>query len=96
MKKIKLESNTDFIFILPNKQPTQLINKNEKYTNKFIIDIPIIRSEINRQNIGNNIPKYLFLKLIIEKSATAVIGVKFGGCGISLDEIAIIIIATTK
>ena len=46
--------------------------------------------------MGNNIPKYLFLKLIIENSATAVIGVKFGGCGISLDEIAIIIIATTK
>ena len=60
MKKIKLESKTDFIFILPKKQPTQLINKNEKYINKLIIDIPIIRSDINRQNMGSNIPKYYF------------------------------------
>ena len=68
----------------------------DKETNKFIIDILITRSEIKRQNTGNNMPKYLFLKWITEKSAKAVMGVKFGGCGISLDEIAIIIIATTK
>mgnify|MGYP004161023269 CR=1 FL=1 len=70
--------------------------KNEKYTNKLIIDIPIIRSEIKRQKIGIVKAKYLFLKLIIDNKATAVIGVKLGGCGINLEAVAIIIIPIIK
>ena len=78
-KKTKLDVNIDLILILPNKQPITLIIKNEKQTNKLIRDIPIIRSEINRQKIGIVKARYLFLKLIIENKATAVIGVKLGG-----------------
>tara|TARA_B100001113_G_scaffold146224_1_gene119820 strand:- start:1310 stop:1423 length:114 start_codon:yes stop_codon:yes gene_type:complete len=36
-------------------------------------------SEINRQKMGIAKARYLFLKLIIENKATAVIGVKLGG-----------------
>ena len=58
--------------------------------------MPIIKSDINKHKIGIERPIYLFLKLIIENNAIAVIGVKFGGWGISLDSIAIIIIPKTK
>ena len=58
--------------------------------------MPIIKSDINKHTIGIERPIYLFLKLIIENNATAVTGEKFGGWGISLDIIAIIIIPTTK
>ena len=40
--------------------------------------------------------RYLFLKLIIENKATAVIGVKLGGWGTNLEPIAIIIIPIIK
>ena len=58
--------------------------------------MPIIKSDINKHTIGIEKAIYFFLKLIIENNATAVTGVKFGGWGISLDSIAIIIIPTTK
>ena len=73
-----------------------LIKINDKYTNKLINEIPSIKSDIIRHIKGIAKPIYLFLKLIIENKATAVIGVKFGGWGISLEKIAITIIPITK
>ena len=78
-KKTILDRITDLIFILPNRYPIPLIKINEKYTNRLIIEIPIIKSETNKHIIGIETPIYLFLKLIIENNATAVTGVKFGG-----------------
>ena len=91
-----LDKNTDLIFIFPNRYPTTLIKINEKHTNKLINEIPKIKSETNKHIIGIETAIYLFLKLIIENNATAVTGVKFGGWGISLESIAIIIIPATK
>ena len=78
-KKTILDKRTDLIFILPNRYPIPLIKINEKYTNRLINEIPKIKSETNRHIIGIEIAIYLFLKLIIENNAIAVIGVKFGG-----------------
>ena len=58
--------------------------------------MPIIKSDINKHTIGIERPKYLFLKLIIENNAIAVIGVKLGGWGISLERIAMTMIVITK
>ena len=94
-KKTILDKITDLIFIFPNRYPIPLIKINEKYTNRLIKEIPKIKSEINKHIIGIETPIYLFLKLIIENNAIAVIGVKFGGCGINLEKTAIIIIPIT-
>tara|TARA_B100001175_G_scaffold116518_1_gene98888 strand:+ start:1371 stop:1637 length:267 start_codon:yes stop_codon:yes gene_type:complete len=78
-KKIKLEDKIDLTCILPKKYPTPLIIIKERYTKKLIKEIPIIKSDINKHTIGIERPIYLFLKLIIENNATAVMGVKLGG-----------------
>ena len=78
-KKIKLEISIDLKFIFPKIKPIPLIRINDKYTNKLINEIPSIKSDMIRHIKGIAKPIYLFLKLIIENKATAVIGVKFGG-----------------
>ena len=46
--------------------------------------------------IGTEKARYLFLKLIIENKATAVIGVKLGGWGTNRESTATTMIARTK
>ena len=46
-------------------------------------------SETNRQIKGVKVAKNLLSSLVIENRAMAVIGVKFGGWGISLEKVAI-------
>ena len=76
---MKLDRITDLIFIFPNIYPIPQIKINEKYTNRLINEIPITKSETSKHIIGIKMPIYLFFKLIIENSATAVMGVKLGG-----------------
>ena len=58
--------------------------------------MPIIKSERSKHIIGIETPIYLFLKLIIENKATAVIGVKLGGWGTNRESTATTMIARTK
>ena len=46
--------------------------------------------------IGKEKARYLFLRLIIENKAIAVIGVKFGGWGTNRDSTTTTMIAITK
>ena len=60
-------------------EPSKTTVIKPRYTNKFIRDIPIIKSDKNKINRGTEKAILLSLKLSPLNNAIAVTGEKFGG-----------------